>query len=89
MPAWFVAGKRETWVLLMHGHESTREATSRVLPTIVELGFPALVMTYRNDVVAPESPDHLYHFGDTEWRDIEVGVRYALAHGAQDMVLFG
>lgn len=89
LPAWFVPGEQETWVLLVHGHRATREESLRVLPTIAKLGFPALLMTYRNDTEAPENPDHLYHLGDTEWRDVEAGVRYSLAHGAQDIVLFG
>lgn len=89
LPAWFIPGKRETWLLLVHGFRATREEALRVLPTISEMGFPALVMTYRNDAGAPESPDHLYHLGETEWEDVEAGVSYALSHGAQDIVLFG
>jgi uncharacterized protein len=89
LPAWFVPGERGTWVLLVHGFHGTREETLRVLPTIAEWGFPALVMTYRNDAGAPKSPDQFYHVGDTEWEDVEAAVRYALSQGARDVVLFG
>ncbi|HEY7414321.1 MAG TPA: alpha/beta fold hydrolase [Ktedonobacteraceae bacterium] len=89
LPAWLLPGERKTWVLLVHGFRATREEALRVLPAIVELGFPALVITYRNDAGAPRSPDHRYHLGETEWEDVEAAVRYALTHGAHDIVLFG
>jgi alpha-beta hydrolase superfamily lysophospholipase len=89
LPAWLIPGKRSTWILLVHGRRATREESLRVLKTIAELGFPALVITYRNDAGAPRSPDQRYHLGDTEWEDVEAGVCYALSHGARDVALFG
>jgi uncharacterized protein len=89
LPAWFLAGQRASWALLVHGFHASGEEGLRILPTLVQVGFPVLVMSYRNDAGAPLSPDHFYHLGDTEWQDVEAGVRYALARGAQDVVLFG
>lgn len=48
-----------------------------------------LALAYRGDVGAPPSPDGLHHFGETEWRDVDAAVRYALDHGARQVVLLG
>ncbi len=89
LPAWFVAGQRMTWVLIIHGYNATREQSLCILPLLVNLGFPVLNISYRNDPGAPPSFDHLYHLGDTEWQDVEASVRYARGHGAVDIVLYG
>jgi alpha-beta hydrolase superfamily lysophospholipase len=89
LPAWLLPGPRTTWVLAVHGLRATREEALRVLPALTSMGFPVLVVSYRNDDGAPPSPDGYYHLGDTEWRDVEAGVRAAVARGARDIILFG
>ena len=88
-PAWKIAGTRSTWVVFVHGKGASRRQALRALGVVHSLGFPALVITYRNDSGAPASPDGRYHYGLTEWRDAESAVRYALANGAEDVVLMG
>ncbi|MCH7523199.1 MAG: alpha/beta fold hydrolase, partial [Chloroflexi bacterium] len=89
LPAWFVDGPRDTWVIFVHGKGANRREALRMLPTAAGLGLPSLVITYRNDVEAPASPDGFYRYGQTEWRDLEAAVDYALQQGAKELVLVG
>jgi uncharacterized protein len=88
-PAWLVGGRRDTWVILVHGYNAARTETLRTLATVTRLGYPALAVSYRNDPGAPRSPDGLRRWGATEWRDLEAATRYAVGHGAGGVVLAG
>ena len=89
LPTWYLEGTKDTWMIFVHGHGAERGEALRILPTIVGQGLPSLVITYRNDPEAPKSPDGLYHLGQTEWRDLEAAADYALANGAQELVVVG
>jgi alpha-beta hydrolase superfamily lysophospholipase len=88
-PAWYVPGTRSTWAIFVHGRGVGPEEALRALPTFVEAGFPALLITYRNDEGATGTDDRLARFGATEWEDLEGAVGYALEAGAEDVVLVG
>lgn len=90
MPAWFVDAPGDRWAILVHGHGgATRRDMLRQVPTFYAAGYKVLVMSYRNDVGAPQEKDGRYHFGATEWADLDAGVAYALEHGARGIVLSG
>jgi pimeloyl-ACP methyl ester carboxylesterase len=82
-------GQARTWAIVVHGINGNREGDLYVVPALHRAGVPALLVTYREDVGAPSSPDGLHHMGLTEWRDLAAAARYALAHGAQRLVLVG
>ncbi|WP_030571676.1 alpha/beta hydrolase family protein [Streptomyces aureocirculatus] len=89
LPAWFVPGTRDTWVITVHGLGTTREHPMVVMGFLHHQQLPVLSLGYRGDLGAPRSPDGLGHLGETEWRDLDAAIRYAVRHGARDVVLYG
>ena len=88
-PAWFVGGTDDTWVIFVHGKGNNRQEALRMLPTMVQLGLPSLVISYRNDEGLQEDPSGFYQYGQTESEDLEAAADYALEHGAKDLILVG
>jgi alpha/beta superfamily hydrolase len=60
-----------------------------MLPAVTELGLHCLIITYRNDLGALASPDGFHWYGLSEWRDLEGAARYAVEHGAENLILVG
>ncbi|MET8559537.1 alpha/beta fold hydrolase [Streptomyces flaveolus] len=89
LPAWFVPGRRDTWVIAVHGLGATREHAMNVMGFLHGRGLPVLALSYRGDLGAPRPPDGLSHLGDTEWRDVEAAIRHAVRNGARRVVLLG
>src|SRR5215204_5149443 len=89
MPAWLVPGREPTWAIVVHGINSTPQTGLRMVPALHRVGMPTLLITYREDLGAPASPDGFHHMGLTEWRDLGAAARYALDHGARRLLLVG
>ena len=79
----------DSWAIVVYGINADREKGLRIAPTLQHAGVTPLLISYRNDLGAPDSPDGLYHLGETEWQDLDAAARYALRHGAQRLVLIG
>ncbi|KRE85039.1 alpha/beta hydrolase family protein [Arthrobacter sp. Soil764] len=90
-PAWLVRAKgtARTWAIMVHGRGASRQEALRAVGPALELGLTSLLVSYRNDGLAPSADDGRYGLGSTEWQDIEAAIEYALANGAEEIVLFG
>lgn len=90
-PAWLVPAEKGTddWVIQVHGRGVTRAETIRAVPVFRSAGYTSLLVSYRNDGVAPDSADRRYALGGTEWRDVEAAIEFAVAQGAKNIVLMG
>ncbi|EST22305.1 hypothetical protein M878_35110 [Streptomyces roseochromogenus subsp. oscitans DS 12.976] len=89
LPAWFVPGARDTWVIAVHGLGTTREQAMNLMAPLHARRVPVLALAYRGDLGAPRPPDGLNHLGETEWRDLDAAIRYAVRQGARRVVLLG
>jgi uncharacterized protein len=89
LPAWFVPGARDTWVIAVHGLGTTREHAMNLMEFLSGRHFPVLALAYRGDLGAPRATDGLNHLGETEWRDLDAAMRYAVRYGAKRLVLLG
>lgn len=92
-PAWQIPSDRTdvagTWAIHVHGIRTTRVTALRTVPAAQQLGYTSLVISYRGDGEGPPVPGHASTLGQTEWRDVDAAIGYALQHGASSVVLFG
>lgn len=93
-PAWLIPASDEDaadgdWVIQVHGRAVMRAETIRAIPVFRDAGYTSLLISYRNDFEAPPSADGRYALGDTEWRDVDAAIDYAIRNGARSIVLMG
>ncbi|MGW9629307.1 alpha/beta hydrolase family protein [Agromyces sp. NPDC055520] len=90
-PAWYIptTDASARWVIQVHGRGAKRTEALRAVPPAREAGWNSLLISYRNDGEAPESEDRKYGLGGTEWGDVVAATRFALEHGAEQIVLMG
>jgi pimeloyl-ACP methyl ester carboxylesterase len=89
-PAWlFEAENTDVWVIHIHGSWTDRSIMFRDVHAFSSLGFTSLVPTFRSDLEVSPPQAESSHLGQTEWRDVESAVSYAVARGARRIVLSG
>jgi esterase/lipase len=87
-PAWKVTVPgSDKWAVLTHGRSGDRPDMLRMARPLNAAGYNLLLTTYPGDNVARPAQDGIWHFGVTEWDEIEAAVQYALDQGAQTLVM--
>ena len=94
LPAWRSvppgADPDAPWVVFVHGRGAGKQQANRILATTYRLDLPNLVISVRNDVDAPASPDGYGRYGATEWEDLQAAVDHLqAAEGAERFILVG
>jgi fermentation-respiration switch protein FrsA (DUF1100 family) len=89
MDAWYLPSPGTTWVIHVHGLDSTPEEAQHLFTALQDAGYPQLSITYRNDEGQPQDPSGFHQYGATEWADIVGAVEYAEANGAENLIFSG
>ncbi|MDQ0983763.1 alpha/beta hydrolase [Streptomyces sp. V2I9] len=89
LPAWYVPGGRDTWVITVHGLGTSRAHPMNVMGFLHGQSLPVLDLAYRGDPGAPRPADGVGHFGASEWRDVDAAIRFALRYGARNVIVHG
>ncbi|HEX5696968.1 MAG TPA: hypothetical protein VFZ15_11315 [Acidimicrobiia bacterium] len=89
MDAWYLPATGSTWVVHVHGKGATPAEAEPLFAPLQDAGYPQLAITYRNDEGQPQDPSGYYQYGATEWEDVSAATDYALANGAEGLVLSG
>jgi len=89
MVAWYLPADGTTWVIHIHGKGATPAEAEPMFGPLQDAGYPQLAITYRNDDGQPKDPSGYYQYGATEWEDVAGAVDYAMANGAERVVLNG
>jgi pimeloyl-ACP methyl ester carboxylesterase len=89
-PAWRFEGENtDVWVIHVHGSWTDRSIMFRDVHAFSPLGFTSLVPSFRSDPEVSPPQAESSHLGQTEWRDVESAVAYAVANGARRIILSG
>jgi uncharacterized protein len=88
-PAWYIDGTSDTWAIIVHGKGADLTESLRIIPILRSLGYPILVIRYRNDPGVAQDPSGYYQWGATEWVDLAAAVTYAEENGSKDHLLVG
>ena len=87
-PEWVVrVPGSDKWAVLTHGRSGDRPDMLRMARPLNAAGYNLLLTTYAGDNVSRPAEDGIWHFGATEWDELESAVQFALDQGAQTLVM--
>lgn len=77
----------KTAIMMLHGRRrAALPEMLRMMPAMLELGYPILAMSYRNHSGSVETGR--YGYGSSEWRDAALGLQFLQEKGIEKVVIF-
>ncbi|MCU6481911.1 alpha/beta hydrolase family protein [Arthrobacter sp. A2-55] len=77
------------WVIHIHGLGGKRATGLRTVPAFARAGASSLLVSYRGDREARDTPAGKHTFGQTEVDDVAAALEYAASRGASQVILAG
>lgn len=85
--AWLSSGAGNAWMIGVHGQSGTASEMLRAAQVGQSAGLSTLLISYRNDGGQARTDDGFFHFGRSEWEELEGALAFAREHGARHVVL--
>jgi len=86
---WLYPKDSQRWVIHVHGRRAQMGETLRNFEQFAKLGFSQLTISMATDAKPYGLGKLKSTLGETEWREVEQAVEFAVAAGAKKIVLFG
>ncbi len=87
---WWLPHDKDQAIVLLHGRRRGQiTEVQRILPKLRQMGYSVFALSYRNHSQSAASPTGFYHYAESEWEDVKVGLDFLKQQRIKTIVLYG